>query len=526
MNNPPANSWTTDIIKDKHLNDLYYNTTNGYIYRFVKVDSVYAWEKIEDKDIADAMAKASKAQDTADGKRTIFTTTPTVPYDVGDLWRVTNVDGVDFKICITAKGENGSYFSGDWANVSNAKTYIDTQVTQLDDSLNNLETEINSYSSDLKLTLAEANTLKISLDSLNAESTDLINVATSLSITTEKTNYSNALTTLTNYLNTYWLGKTYPLTITSAQRTNVTNYFKNVENYKSILVNKIIEIRDGTSVKKGNLYNGVKITQSGGIEVYDNLNKQRVQLGNYTTGKYGLLLKDTTGNVTMISEDGVLQTWQEGRADNVASGKPLILNVYLPSNTKSVHQAILRFRRQSFRAYSTGAASGGGQTSGSSSESTTSGGGDHRHQVYDYMGSVSENNYLEAQAYEFRMANSSGGTGANFFIKSPSGTTNLYTRGASGNHVHGMSHTHIISDHIHGIIYGIYEGTSPTNITIKINGTDRTSILGGGTGFNSDQSNLNITSYLSIGQWNTIELGSSQLGRLDATVFIQALMGV
>lgn len=89
-----------------------------------------------------------------------------------------------------------------------------------------------------------------------------------------------------------------------------------------------------------------------------------------------------------------------------------------------------------------------------------------------------------------------------------------------------MSHTHIISDHIHGIIYGIYEGTSPTNITIKINGTDRTSILGGGTGFNSDQSNLNITSYLSIGQWNTIELGSSQLGRLDATVFIQALMGV
>ena len=57
-----------------------------------------------------------------------------------------------------------------------------------------------------------------------------------------------------------------------------------------------------------------------------------------------------------------------------------------------------------------------------------------------------------------------------------------------------MGHTHNISSHVHSITYGIYEGTLPTNITIKINGTDRTSILGGGTGFNSDQSNLNITS--------------------------------
>lgn len=280
-------------------------------------------------------------------------------------------------------------------------------------------------------------------------------------------------------------------------------------------------------VKTDILYNNVKITQSGGIEVYDNLNKQRVQLGNYTTGKYGLLLKDTTGNVTMISEDGVLQTWQEGRADNVASGKPLILNVYLPSNTKSVYQAILRFRRQSFRAYSTGAASGGGQTSGSSSQSTTSSGGDHRHKVMSYEGDITESTYGNTTPRRFIIRDYQGRDGAMFYIRSPHGyTTEMYTLGASGDHSHGMAHTHSISNHTHDITYGIYEGTLPTNITIKINGTNRTSVLGGGTGFNSDQSNLNITSYLSIGQWNTIELGSSQLGRLDATVFIQALMGV
>jgi len=74
--------------------------------------------------------------------------------------------------------------------------------------------------------------------------------------------------------------------------------------------------------------------------------------------------------------------------------------------------------------------------------------------------------------------------------------------------------------------FGIYTGTTPQNVTVRINGIDRTVALGGGSGFNSDQTNLDITQYINIGQWNTIELGSSRLGRLDASVFIQALMGL
>jgi len=31
---------------------------------------------------------------------------------------------------------------------------------------------------------------------------------------------------------------------------------------------------------------------------------------------------------------------------------------------------------------------------------------------------------------------------------------------------------------------------------------------------------------LSVGQWNTVQIGSSRLGRIDSTVFIQAKMGV
>lgn len=96
-------------------------------------------------------------------------------------------------------------------------------------------------------------------------------------------------------------------------------------------------------------------------------------------------------------------------------------------------------------------------------------------------------------------------------------------------HTHGVSipsHYHSVSvpHHTHPITYGIYTSTLPSGVTIKINGVDRTSTLGGP--FNSDQTNINISQYLSVGQWNTIELGTARLGRIDTTIFIQAMMGV
>ena len=79
--NKPAFDWTTDTLKSQHAGDLFYNTSNGYTYRWTGT----AWERIKDNDINTAMTAASKAQDTADGKRTVFTSQPTVPYDEGDL---------------------------------------------------------------------------------------------------------------------------------------------------------------------------------------------------------------------------------------------------------------------------------------------------------------------------------------------------------------------------------------------------------------------------------------------------------
>lgn len=66
-----------------------------------------------------------------------------------------------------------------------------------------------------------------------------------------------------------------------------------------------------------------------------------------------------------------------------------------------------------------------------------------------------------------------------------------------------------------------------TNVKVIINGTDRTVALGGPAGgFTSNQTELEIGSYLGLGQWNTIDLQPSGLGRivghLRLTGYIQA----
>jgi hypothetical protein len=229
-------------------------------------------------------------------------------------------------------------------------------------------------------------------------------------------------------------------------------------------------------------------------------------------GVYGLLVRDKSGQKTILDENGILQTWQEGRADNVENGKPLVLNLFLPTETRQINKAILRFKRQAFRAYEKAAASGGGSTE------TTKSGGDHRHLMFNYLGTASGDKAWHA----FQAGDSQGGAGTIIHVQSPGGLYQTYTKGASGTHTHDVT----LPDHAHSLDFGIYESTGATKVTVKINGTDRTSALGGGTGFDVDKDDLDITPYMQAGQWNVIELGSATLGRIDATVFVQVLMGI
>lgn len=134
--NKPASDWTTDTLKSQHAGDLFYNTSNGYTYRWTGT----AWERIKDNDINTAMTAASKAQDTADGKRTVFTSQPTVPYDEGDLWASGGDDGKTLMVCVKSRA-TGSFTSSEWvkANDSDLNAFAKT----IEESLNGIRDQLD-----------------------------------------------------------------------------------------------------------------------------------------------------------------------------------------------------------------------------------------------------------------------------------------------------------------------------------------------------------------------------------------------
>jgi hypothetical protein len=182
------------------------------------------------------------------------------------------------------------------------------------------------------------------------------------------------------------------------------------------------------------------------------------------------------GDSPLCTSDCMLQSWQEGRADNVDNNMPLVLNIYIPLNTDSITQAVLRFRLLNFRAYITDVGTAGGHAHTLTTDFSS---GEHEH--------VS--------------------------VGAPD----------DGDHTHTLE-VDDVSGHSHSVGYGIYAGTKATNVSIKINGNDVTDVLGGP--FTVDQATLDVAPYLVIGQWNVIELNSTQLGRIDAIVFLQALIGI
>lgn len=106
----PWNSWPSGT-EPAHVGDLWYNTSTKILQRYVGPSS-NTWSRIEDAAAIAAAAAASEAQDTADGKRRVFLSTPYPPYDQGDQWIQYGGKG-EMRICVRSR-QSGSYSSGDW----------------------------------------------------------------------------------------------------------------------------------------------------------------------------------------------------------------------------------------------------------------------------------------------------------------------------------------------------------------------------------------------------------------------------
>lgn len=100
-----------------------YGNSNNILYvcsssQSISTSKSYAWVEIQDEDIQDALEQASKAQDTADGKRRVFITQPTPPYESGDLW--SQGSSGDLLRCKSgiSRASGASYVESDWEKAS------------------------------------------------------------------------------------------------------------------------------------------------------------------------------------------------------------------------------------------------------------------------------------------------------------------------------------------------------------------------------------------------------------------------
>lgn len=120
----PSVNWT-DEEKKSHENDLWYDTTNNV----VKMWNGSSWDNFTG-DVPESV------WNEINGKAHIFTDTPTVPYNKGDLW----VDGSDILTCMTSKTDKETYSKDDWQKKN---SYTDNSA--LNEFKNNVGyTQINS----------------------------------------------------------------------------------------------------------------------------------------------------------------------------------------------------------------------------------------------------------------------------------------------------------------------------------------------------------------------------------------------
>lgn len=169
LDNYPANSWNTEEKKKSHLNDTFTNLEDGRSWRWTVANSVYGWTEITDTATTQALALAGQAQDTADGKRRVFISTPYTPYNVGDLWA--GGSEVPLKRCIVER-LTGSYDASDWDyadNTEKVKAELQTLVSTTKSDLNNAIGQATEAANDYadKGIAAAQQALQGSIDELN-----------------------------------------------------------------------------------------------------------------------------------------------------------------------------------------------------------------------------------------------------------------------------------------------------------------------------------------------------------------------
>ena len=160
LDNMPASEWAESEYCS-HLGSLYYDNDTGKAYRFAKQGDTYIWLEIVDTDLAEALAIANAAQDTADNKRRVFLDPPIPPYDSGDLW----LNNEEIYVCQIGRPSGEAYVEGDFII---ATKYTDDTVA------NEVANELTIVKGQVTTIVEDQNEIKITF----TETTNLVNELT------------------------------------------------------------------------------------------------------------------------------------------------------------------------------------------------------------------------------------------------------------------------------------------------------------------------------------------------------------
>lgn len=204
--------------------------------------------------------------------------------------------------------------------------------------------------------------------------------------------------------------------------------------------------------------------------------------------------------------------------DNASPTHPMVFDVFIPSEYSGIQSMKLSFKLEPFRAYSTGAASGGGSTSsaGGGGARTSRSGGGSTATTSQNVGNTGD----MTSATNTRTADGPGShahqMGSHYHNMAHTHTVSI----SSHTHIVDIpDHTHTVPNHTHGIVYGIYQGTTASSCQVRVDGT----LIGSFSALSA----RDVTAQLSkVGGkitrdgWHTVTLTPNALTRIRAQVFV------
>lgn len=166
-------------------------------------------------------------------------------------------------------------------------------------------------------------------------------------------------------------------------------------------------------------------------------------------------------SVGELYSQGATNQYAVHYADNADAGSALDCEFYIDPNAVWINSVMCKFKLESFRAYSTGAAAGGGKTSGGGGSVTVTSDSWSNNSVNSGTQATQDSEAI----FEYTAFAQSHRHGL---------PQHYHQINASAlRHSHNVTvggHTHSLPAHTHGIEYGVYRGPTASGVTVEVDG--------------------------------------------------------